>query len=280
MINTKVAIFSMIFLSLTLSNSAIAAKGAPLLDRSYVFADKSMHTAEQVRGYILAGIPRAKHRLNYRIESDKPGVLVVEFDKEQRHHFSIAFLYTSDGFQANYSSSKQLNFSESNGVRSIHPNYMIWLDELVTQIKIASAMQLNANGEPTNPKLAVLLTFRAVEGSAWFSTSEPDGDCGAYTNLPVVLPKDKVPTILSVPANRAIEVHGTNWGPGGATCGPISMGFIPESGKKYTVDFSFTAGESRYGVCRQGVFDDTNPELRIPVATNAATECKKKGWFR
>jgi hypothetical protein len=178
-----------IFLCLLLSTSlAWAARTAPLVDKGVVFEDKTSRTAEQVRGYILHAAGNFNSELTYKIESDDPGALQLEFHKEKSHYVSVLFTYSAEGFQTKYVSSKDLNFSESNGARVIHPNYMVWIEQVIKQAKAAHAMQLNAKGEVTNPEAVAQISFSStgLVDTVKFSKSDEATTCGKGDLVAVV----------------------------------------------------------------------------------------------
>lgn len=305
--------------ALWLSPVAIAAKSAPLVEKSYVFDTQKLHTSEQIRGYILAGAGRYKE-LTYKIESDSPGALQLEFIKGDRHYVSVMFAYDNAGFNAVYVKSQNLNYEEKNGVRTIHPNYMVWLDEMFLRMKISGAMKLDAQGQPTDPNAVSHLTFRAADsgGSALISMTDEASDCGkleklGYVSAGVVgVPADvqqkeneewneqnktdiatgkksrrtyitrhALPTYVE--PQRPLQVSAiasTTVGSTTISCGPVVRGFTPAGGKKYTVEF-FETPTGRRGGCGLVIVDDTDPAVRVPVPHEEITfkECKKKFIF-
>ncbi len=224
---------------------ALAARTAPLVEKSVVFDEKSTRTPEQVRGYILRAAEVFDKELTYKIESDNPGALQLEFNKDDKHYVSVLFAYDSVGFKANYVSSKNLNYGESNGTRVIHSNYMVWIDELITAAKTAYSMQLSAKGAVTNPEAVAELTFRSMDAKdlVKFLKADETNACGKSDVVGLVanLPEEEVaarekekadwnakyriPLIgrrlepqslpprtltVSVPAARAVRISGTS----------------------------------------------------------------------
>lgn len=167
---------------------AWAARTAPLVDKSVVIDEKSTRTPEQMRSYILRAAEVFDSDFTYKIESDNPGLLQLELNKENNHFVSVLFTYDPTGFKTTYISSKNLNYGESNGVRVVHPNYMVWIDELMKAAKTAYTMQLGAKGEATNPDVVAQLTFRSVDGkdTVKFSKADETNACGKFTDVGVV----------------------------------------------------------------------------------------------
>ena len=295
-------------------SGAWAARSAPLVEKSYTFDEQSSRTAEQIRDYILAGAGKYKE-LSYKVESDSPGSLQLEFNKGNNHYVSVVFTYDHAGFKTAYVTSKNLNYTETNGVRSIHPNYMVWLDEMFLQMKIAHAMRLNAKGEPSDMKAVAELNFATNTGAAtvYFDKSDASKQCGSFDRIGTVSklsPEDEaerqkkveewnekykdsifgkralqkyvpIDTALTryVPGSSPVQIRSSAYVAGGS-CGPFNHRFTPENGKKYTIELSVTFTGGKYiGYCNQEIFDDTDPELRVPVPKEEIPECKKKSWL-
>jgi hypothetical protein len=309
--STVIALFCLLFGM----SGAMAARSAPLVEKSYVFDEKSPRTAEQIRDYILAGAGKYKE-LSYKIESDSPGALQLEFNKDNNHYASVLFTYDSAGFKTTYVTSNNLNYTETNGVRSIHPNYMVWLDEMFVQMKIAHGMRLNAKGEPSDLKALAVLNFATNSGAATvlFEKWDANSQCGDFERVGRVSklsPEDEaerqkkveewnekykdsifgkrvlqkyipIDTELTryVPGASPIQIR-TSAFAAGASCGPLNHRFTPENGKNYSIELSVTFTGGKYiGFCNQEIFDDTDPELRVPVPKEDIPECKKKSWFK
>ena len=300
---------------------AIAGRTAPLVDKSYQFNGTTPNSAEQVRGFILAGAARYRSELVYKVESDTPGALQLEFNKDNEYYVSVLFNYDATGFKTQYVSSKNLNYSEANGARVIHPNYMVWLDEMFKQMKIASVLQLNEKGEATNAQVVAVLSFRVSGGATpvTFDWTDDTKDCNDFervgtvqeltaeqiearkkaiadwnekykdtkifgkTFLQPAFVEPKTTLSLYTQAGVAVQIRGrafSSTGNSTYSCGPLVEKFTPEGGKRYTIDFSLLPSVGTYGKCGQQIFDDTDPELRIPLPSEEIKECKKKGWFK
>lgn len=168
--------------------AAVAGRTAPLVEQSVVFDAQSARTPEQIRSYILRAAEVFNSELTYKIEFDNPGALQLELNKENNHYVSVLFSYDNAGFKANYVSSKNLNYAESNGARVIHPNYMVWIDQLIKAAKTAYSMQLGAKGEVTNPDAVSELTFRSTEGkdTVKFLKADETTACGKFAEVGLV----------------------------------------------------------------------------------------------
>lgn len=308
--STVIVLFCLLF-----GMSGASARSAPLVEKSYVFDEKSSRTAEQIHDYILAGAGKYKE-LSYKIESDSPGSLQLEFSKSNKHYVSVLFTYDNAGFKTTYVTSKNLNYIETNGVRSIHPNYMVWLDEMFQQMKIAHAMRFNAKGEPSDMKALAELNFATNTSAATvnFDKSDASNRCGSFDRIGTVSklsPEDgaerqkkveewnekykdsifgkrallkyaPIDTALTryVPGSSPVQIRSSAYVAGGS-CGPFNHRFTPENGKKYTIELSVTFTGGKYiGYCNQEVFDDTDPELRVPVPKEEIPECQKKSWLK
>ncbi|MES2950702.1 MAG: hypothetical protein V4858_19385 [Pseudomonadota bacterium] len=163
-------------------SQALTAKTVDLVDKVAVFEEKSARTPEQIRGYILHSAQTFRPELSAKIESDNPGALQLEFNKEDKYYLTILFTYDHAGFKASYVSSKNLNFADKGGDRIIHENTMIWLDEIIRKAKAAYGMQLSAKGEVINPQAVAELNFRstgATDTVTFYKTDETHA-CGKY----------------------------------------------------------------------------------------------------
>ncbi|MES2581321.1 MAG: hypothetical protein V4627_01280 [Pseudomonadota bacterium] len=175
---------------------ALAARTAPLVEKSTVLDEASTRTPEQMRGYILRAADVFDKDLTYKVESDNPGALQLEFNKGNSHYVSVLFAYDHAGFKANYVSSKNLNYGESDGVRVIHPNYMVWIDRLIKAAKTAYDMQLSAVGAVTNPEAVAEVTFRSTDDvdTVRFTKGDETTACGKFEVVGLVanLPEAEV----------------------------------------------------------------------------------------
>lgn len=168
--------------------SEVVAKGAPLVDQKVVFEDATKRTSEEVREYILAGTEKSRPLLESAIDSDAPGILLLSFNKANKHFFTVEVTYDGDGFQVKYVGSKNLSFSESNGERFIHGNYSVWIDAWIKQIKIAQTLYLTAKGEPSHKEKVARLSFSSAGSSdrVVFSKSDEANICNTYDKVGTV----------------------------------------------------------------------------------------------
>ncbi len=166
-------------------HEAMAARTATLVEQSVVFDEKSTRTPEQMRGYLLRAADVFDKVLTYKVEVDSPGALQLEFNKENENFFSVLFTYDQAGVKANYVSSKKMNYDESNGVRVIHPNYMVWMDALLKAARTSFDLQVNAKGEPTNPDAVAEITFRSNgdTDTVRFRTADDTNPCDKYDTV-------------------------------------------------------------------------------------------------
>ncbi len=185
---TNISNITVLLCLLFTTGGALAARTAPLVEKSVVLDQASTRTPEQIRSYILRAAEVFNSELKYKIESDNPGALQLEFNKGNNHYVSVLFAYDHAGFKANYVSSKNLNYGESNGVRVIHSNYMVWMDELIKASQTAYTMQLGADGAVTNPDAVAELTFRSIDGvdTVKFLKADETTACGKFDVVGVV----------------------------------------------------------------------------------------------
>lgn len=273
---------------------ALAASTVPIVEKRVVFDDKSVRTLEQMRGYILHAAQTFRPELSAKVESDNPGALQLEFNKENKYYLTVLFTYDHAGFQANYVSSKNLNYNESNGVRYLHENTMIWMDDLVRKAKALHAMQLTATGEITTSETVAELHLRSTGApdNVSFRKSDETHACGKYDEVARVSngPDSVLPrsAVFRVPALRPVQIQIASSGftdvdlsSNGAlsmtqtrrvrrSCGPLTFRFTPQGAKKYAVEYAVSYAESFNGACTHAVYDITDPGQRIAVPTRAA----------
>lgn len=165
---------------------AVAARDAPLVDKGTVFEGKEARTLEQVRDYILlAAEDFNPDEFRIKIESDEPGVLQLELNKQGKNFVSVRFDYTGEGFQTQYLFSKALNYRESNGQRFIHPSYMVWIDQIIKLAHKNYRLELNAKGDISNSELAAQITVATtgLAHSVRFARSEGTDTCSEFAPI-------------------------------------------------------------------------------------------------
>ncbi len=182
---TRLSRLALLFSLLAPMGQALAASTVPIVEKRVVFDDKSVRTPEQMRGYILHAAQTFRPELSARVESDNPGALQLEFNKENKYYLTVLFTYDHAGFKTDYVSSKNLNYAERGDTRIIHENTMIWMDELVRKAKAYHAMQLTAKGEITTPEAVAelhLLSTGAPDNVS-FRKSDETHACGKYDEV-------------------------------------------------------------------------------------------------
>lgn len=296
--------------SLALTVTDATARSAPLVEKVLTFDVQSKQTLNQVHDYLVAGIRRYKSDLTYKITSDIPGVLQVDFNEQQELYFTVAFTYNNQEVRTQYISSKDFSYSESDKNRFIHPDYMEWMEEIMAEVKFASALQLDAKGEPTHPESVAHITLRPGKAPipVKFSMSEPDKKCGSFDTVGVVenisdesiearrkeieesnekykdsifgkralrtfvRPKTAITMYVLPGVSLQFRSYYSN---GTLKCFPTDVRLIPLAGKKYTVEFQHVLHQGLYGACGQAIFDDTIPGQRV-MAPYESLDCKNK----
>ncbi len=75
----------------------------------------------------------------WQVKRTSPGVIDATLVRhEGKHTVDITITYTSDSFSIYYVTSSNMNYSERDGVRRIHPNYNRWIDFLRRDIEFRS----------------------------------------------------------------------------------------------------------------------------------------------
>lgn len=296
---TRLSHLALLISLLAPMGQALAASTVPIAEKHVVFDAQSLRTAEQMRGYVLHAAQTFRPELSARIESDSPGALQIEFNKENKYYLTVLFTYDHAGFKTNYVSSKNLNYAESNGVRYLHENTMIWMDEVIRKAKAYHAMQLTANGEVTAPEAVAELHFRSTDApdNVSFRKTDETHACGKYDEVARVSNGSDSPlprtAVFRVPALRPVQIQIASSGftevdvsSNGAlstnqtrrvrrSCGPVTLRFTPQGARKYAVEYAVSYATSFNGTCAQTVYDLTDPDQRIVVPTQAAEVCPR-----
>lgn len=85
--------------------------------------------------------PQLRHRivaagqsLGWMVVKDEPGHLELHYDRKGKHQVDIAIDYDASSYRISYLRSVNLNYSEADGLRKIHPNYNRWIRNLMQKI--------------------------------------------------------------------------------------------------------------------------------------------------
>ena len=245
------------------------AKHPPLVEPVVKFEDGQPMTAAQMHDYIIAGADRYTEKVVTKLESDANGEIRFVLTQARRHVFRVAIPYDENGFQVKYvSSSAGLQYRISDGERQIHPNYMKWVDGLVKEIKMARQLGLNAQGEPTNPKLAAYLTF-AGPSSARFAVSYAEN---AY----------EAPPWSGYTPAKATKVYGRSFVAlhnMTISCGPICLEFEPTGGHSYEARWEEDSSVGKNGICMLSIHDISDGGDR-QVSSSSAVCPAAQSWFQ
>ena len=299
---TRLSHLALLFLLLCPMGEAMAASTVNIVDKGVVFEGTPERTPEQMRGYILHAAETFRPELRAKIESDAPGALQMEFNKEDTYYLSILFTYDPTGFKTHYVSSKNLNYAQRDGVGIIHENAMVWLDEIIRKAKAFYAMQLTEKGEVTDPQAVAELHFLstgATDNVSFRKTDETHA-CGKYDEVARIanVPEHEIAAlprsfVFRVAALRPVQIQMASSGfyneefSGNGllntpqvrrmrhTCGPLTFRFTPQGARKYAVEYAVSYAESYRGTCTQNVFDVTDPDKRVAVATEAPEICPR-----
>lgn len=119
-------------LALVMASVVVApaeARDAPLADpgRIQLVAPGAQgSTPTMVRSAILA----AAMPHGWTMVEDKPGRLVLNFNKGNKHRVNIEVSYDERSFEIRYIDSVNLNHAQRDGTVVIHPNYNRWVKNL------------------------------------------------------------------------------------------------------------------------------------------------------
>lgn len=124
---------AMVALAIALAAGSAVARDAELQDVPPVtWGDATDRSLPQLRDRIV----KAGQSLGWRVVKDEPGQLELHYDKRGRHQVNVAVRYDGQSYKIDYLNSVNLNFSEADGVRRIHPNYNRWIRNLIKQIGV------------------------------------------------------------------------------------------------------------------------------------------------
>lgn len=107
------------------------ARSAEIFEPQQVlWTSSANHTQQQLRDRIVA----AGQSLGWLVSKEEPGRLELHYDKQGKHHVTIAVEYDTQGYKISCLNSVNLNFEDTGGVRKIHPNYNRWIRNLMKRI--------------------------------------------------------------------------------------------------------------------------------------------------
>lgn len=129
----KSLIAGALFVFMTLAAvGAYAARTAPMVEKQDVpLAASKALTAAEAKKAILA----AAARRGWRTVKDTPGNLRFEYLRG-KHMAVIDVPYTAKVYGIKYVASDNLNYTEKDGRRQIHPTYNDWVNGLVQAINL------------------------------------------------------------------------------------------------------------------------------------------------
>jgi len=94
-------------------------------------------TAEQVRGAIIRAAARTRYP--WMITADGPDKLIATTLVRGKHTAEVSISYTPSSFSVTYRDSRNLNYRIRHGAPEIHPNYNVWVQQLVDAIQAEAA---------------------------------------------------------------------------------------------------------------------------------------------
>lgn len=120
-------------MAMTLAMGAAMARSTEIYEPPQIlWAMDSVPEQQQLRNRIVA----AGQSSGWVVTKDEPGRLELHFDKQGKHQVTVAVQYDSSGYKIDYLNSVNLNFSQADGVRKIHPNYNRWIRRLMQRISV------------------------------------------------------------------------------------------------------------------------------------------------
>lgn len=116
---------------LALAEGGAIARSAEIFEpQQILWTSSANRTQQQLRDRIVA----AGQSLGWLVSKEEPGRLELQYDKQGKHHVTIAVEYDTQGYKISYLHSVNLNFEDMGGARKIHPNYNRWIRNLMKRI--------------------------------------------------------------------------------------------------------------------------------------------------
>jgi len=115
-------------LLIPLAFALMGARGAPLIDPEPLSVPAGL-SAKDVSKAIRAGIASR----GWVVNKDEKGQIDATLNNRE-HQVVIAILYDAKQVKVNYVSSQNMNYSEKNGTRYIHPKYKQWTQNVIADI--------------------------------------------------------------------------------------------------------------------------------------------------
>jgi hypothetical protein len=106
----------------------MGGRGAPLVDPQPLAVPAGL-TAKDVSKAIHSGIAAR----GWVVSKDEKGQIDATLNNRE-HQVVIAIVYDAKQVKVNYVSSQNMNFSEKNGTRYIHPKYTQWTQNVMADI--------------------------------------------------------------------------------------------------------------------------------------------------
>lgn len=116
-------------MAIVMSHTAIAAK---MVDPVVLAVDAGM-SKDQVHKAIKLALAQR----DWRLESDKGGLVKASLNVRNRHFVTVQIRYTPKDVEISYVSSEGMDYSqESDGSKEIHRNYNNWTNNLIKSIRV------------------------------------------------------------------------------------------------------------------------------------------------
>ena len=205
------ALLIVIFLSIT--SVFVQARTDELVDPAPVKIPEGL-TLEQINNAVNAALRQKSWKVE-RIVSESPRVIEVEY-RIRSHIMALNLEYTPENIIFSYNRSENLNYKVTRKKTIIHPNYMVWRQQLADQIKnnFASGEYFTASASvPTStPATAPTSTTAAYPIGALESDlpKEPFSAYGQFkfepTTLAGYLAKEKTAITTSTNLDHNITV--------------------------------------------------------------------------
>lgn len=121
-----------------LASTAYARSPVPVVNHENVAVTtgtgRAFLSADEVKAAIIAAAGRTQY--GWSVTDGEAGTLVATTRVRGKHTAVASISYNSSSYSVTYRDSSDLNFKVVNGVPKIHPNYNVWVQQLVDAIRV------------------------------------------------------------------------------------------------------------------------------------------------
>lgn len=130
----RLSVIALVILGLV-APAAYARGSVPIVNHENVIvatASGRTLTADEVKAAITAAGAGTKY--TWTFSSGEPGTLIASTLVRGKHTAVVTVRYSGTNYSVTYRDSNNLNYKLDDGIPKIHPNYNVWVKELVDGI--------------------------------------------------------------------------------------------------------------------------------------------------